>query len=413
MSLLGDIGAFANPFGAPSAGQWNLARGIYTNGDGDSVVFFYETKDPSPTQRTGIEQVTDSGGRRLAKYEYPYKDGQRIRDLGRKGENIILNIKFWGTNYQAKFDEFLVVVINSGTQGTLVHPVRGAMTVRFETYEFLHQYTEWNAITIKATFSEDALDQDLDTNVNEPSVDSALRSSLQALTTLQASISNAISDVSAILLLPGAIVNAMEARLTSITGQMSRLLGQLGVTFSSNSTIQNLAAAAAPLAGGVTDLTSGTVVQTTSGQNQMAKLPPVFQVGFDATTQAVISSQISAYVSANQITPQQAVFAANQLRVAIAAAITEVNTNFGNYGYDVMLQYRQLAVSIQQAVEASLSSSVVFVKLYTVPYPMSLRAIAFANGLTPDRGNDIEALNPYLPSVNYVPAGTQVTVPVS
>ena len=139
----------------------------------------------------------------------------------------------------------------------------------------------------------------------------------------------------------------------------------------------------------------------------------MFQVGFDPTTQDSINANIAAYVAANQITPQQAVFSANQARAAITAAIAEVNTNMGNYGYDIVVQYRGLATSIQQAVESSLAATQSLVTIYLVQQPMSLRQVAFANGLTADDQNAIEALNPYLASVNYIPAGTQVTVPVS
>lgn len=420
MSLLQDLGAFSNPYGTPAKGEWNLARGIFTDKvTNESVVFFFEKADPAelPTNRTAINNTSDTGGRRLAVYEYPYRDGQRVADLGRKAYKHTFDIKFWGLNYQQRFEDFISIVQNSGNQGTLNHPtlspVLGALTVRFQDFEFMHKFDEWNAITIRATFIEDNTDELILVNLPQASPDSALRSSLQTLVNAQAKISATISAVGAVLLLPNAILNGIQARLTSISGQVSRLLGQLGSTFSSNQTLNTIAAEAAPLAGGVTDLTAGTANTTTGGSSQVAQLPPVYQVGFDAATQAAISAQVEAFISANQITPQQAVFGANQARAAITAAINEVNENFGNDGYDIMVQYRALAISIQQAVESSIATTQSLVKIYVVPSPMSLRQIAQANGLAPDRQNDIEALNPYLGSVNYVPAKTQITVPAA
>jgi hypothetical protein len=172
-----------NVFGAPSQGEWNLSKGVYTTKKtGRAVTFFYEnSKGEDPLQKTAIDQISDKGGRRLAKYEYPYSNGQGLADLGRKAESMTFNIKFHGLNYQQKFKEFLDVVTNNNEQGTLLHPIRGPLTVRFEEYEFVHRYDEWNSITIKAVFQEDNTDQILSTNLPLTSQDSALRSAVQEL----------------------------------------------------------------------------------------------------------------------------------------------------------------------------------------------------------------------------------------
>lgn len=421
--ILSDLASLSNPFGVPSEGQWNLARGVWTplDGSGREIVLFFESAKEEPVQnRTAIDQITDGGGRRLAMYEYPYQDGQRVQDLGRKGETYTFNLKFFGDNYQQRFIDFQRLVVQQNVRGSLVHPIlspiRGALTVRLRDYEFLHRYEEWNAVTIRAIFVEDNTGEfDLVSSTQESqSTDSTLRSALQTLVATQKTISGLISDVSALLLLPGQIQTALKARLTSITGQVSRLLGQLGATFSHNAQQQSIAAQSSGLSGGVASLSSGTVASaSSSGQTQLAQLPAVYQVGFDATTQAAVQSLISAFVSANQVTPQQAVFSANQSRQAITAAINEIIQYAGNDSYEIVLQYRALAISIQQSVEASLASFQTRVKVYTLPTTMSLRLVAKANGLDYNRQNEIEALNPYLPSVNLIPAGSQVLVPVA
>lgn len=414
--ILEDIGAFSNPYGIPSQGQWNLTRGIYTNANG-SVIFFYESKDgEDPGQRTAVSQITDAGGRRLVFFEYPYRDGQRIADLGRKGETFTFNIKFHGPNYQRKFQEFIDLVVNSNLRGSLVHPVRssdatlGAITVRPGQYEFVHRHDEWNSITIRMPFHEDNTDQLAQTNVPNFSVDGALRKALQSLITSQAQISALLDSVGGVLLLPASIKAAMKNRLTSITGQISRVLGQLGASFASDVVILHAALQGATLInGGGQTVTSGTI--KAQGKNELSVLPPVYQVGYDPTSQAAIQAQLTAFVSANQITTQQAMFSANQIRQSITAAINEVNTNFGNYGYDTVVIYRGLAVSVQQATEAAIASTQQTVKIFRVVSPMSLRAVARAAGLTPEEQNFLESLNPYLPSVNYLPTGTEVLVP--
>lgn len=405
--VLSDLGSFSNPFGVPSQGQWNLARGVYTdNVTGQSIVFFFESrKGEDSGQKTAIDQISDTGGRRIAVYEYPYRDGQRLSDLGRKGETFTFNIKFFGINYQLLFQQFLNVVVNSRNQGTIIHPVRGAVKVRFSDYEFVHKYDEWNAITIKAVFKEDNTDALASTNVQAASPDSALRSALQTLTNVQSAIQQNIFEINALRLLPGAIINSLTQRLGIIVASVSGLLGTLAATFSTDQILHGLATQAQGSTGGITSLTAGTTADGT--------LPPVYQVGFDPTTQAQINSQTDSFVNANKVTPAQAVFAANQNRQAITAAINQINDTFQNDGYPIVLQYTALSISIQEAVESSISAAQQLVTVYVVPRAMSLRQIAKNNGLDPDRQNDIEMLNPYLPSVNYIPEGTQVVVPAS
>lgn len=434
MGLLDDIGAFANPFGTPSVGQWNLTKAVFTSSTNKQLVLFYEEKGKPPakvggitraasddlgetkTNLTALEQITDSGGRRLAVFEYPYVGGQRVKDLGRKGETYVFNLKFFGNNYQQKYRDFIDIVAGDSGQGTLLHPVlsavRGAIKVKLKDYEPIHRHDEWNAVTIRATFIEDNTNE-IELQTLPTNTDSALRSLLQTMTDVQAAITAGISDATAILGLPASIENAMKQRLQSLVNQVSGFLGQLAATFSSNAQLKSLAAQANAASSSIAGLNAGTVTQNVGGSSTLAKLPPVFQVGFDPSTQAAIVAQSAAYVNANQITPQQAVFSANQARAGITTAINEAVTNFGNLSFDVVLQYRTLAVSIQTATESSLAATQSLVKIYTTPIAMSLRKIAYANGLSADRQNDIEALNPYLPSVNYVPKGTQVTVPAS
>jgi len=413
--VFSDISAFSNPYGAPSNGQWNISKGIYTNSVGQQLVFFVEqSKGENPKQKTAIDQISDSTGRRIAIYEYPYIDGQRTKDLGRKGEKFSFNIKFWGQDYQFKYQEFIRVVVNDKGPGTLLHPtysgIRGSIPARYLDSEIVHRYDEFNAVTLKVTFIEDNTGEISRRNYL-PSQDSTLRSALQTLTNVQSFIGGTIFQVGALLLLPKSMINAMKLRLESITSSITRLLGQLASTFSSNATAQNILSQTASTGNGnVANLNSGTV---SNGVSQNAQLPPVYQVGFDPATQSLITSQIQNFINSNQVTTQQAVFAANQVRKLISDAIVEVNTNFGNSGYDVVLNYRTLAISIQEVVESCIALAQSNVKIYVVPSPMSLRVIAQKNGLNPDRQNDIESLNPYIGSINYIPRGTEIIVPAA
>lgn len=416
MSLFGDIGGLlkglSNPFGLSSNGAWNLQKGKFVTADtNQEVTFFIEQKNGQyPGQYSAIDTINDNGGRRVAVYEYPYVDGQGLADLGRKGERFTMNIKFFGNNYQELFKQFLTVVEQSGEKGTLTHPVRGAFTCRFLDWEHIHRYDEWNAVTIKAVFIEDNTDEigQLNTQVSSPN--SLLRNALQTLASVQSTIQEGIATVGNLVALPTSILTGLQGQLLSVTSSFSALLGQLAATFSSDAQLQTLMANA-EAAGSVLNLNTGTVEATPS--TPQAQLPPVFQVGFSAADQANIENQLDAFVSGSQITTQQALFAANNVRSLISQAIASAEQNLGNDGFAIALQYRILANQVQSVTQGCIALAQSQVVQYTVPSPMSLRMVAYANGLSPDRQNDIESLNPYLGSVNYIPAGTIITVPAA
>ena len=182
------------------------------------------------------------------------------------------------------------------------------------------------------------------------------------------------------------------------------MIGQISATFSPTSSTSSISAQAKQLGISATKLTSGL---TSKGL-----LPPVFQSGYSPATQASINAQKANFINSSQVTTQQALFVSNQARAAVTVAIAEIENNTGNLGYDMMISYRELVNSIQQLVEVSISASQSQVKVYTVPNTMSLRMVAKNNNLDPDRQNDIESLNPYLPSVNFIAAGSRLLVPV-
>ena len=430
---LDDITALANPFGAPAKGKWNLVAATFIDSVTNVQTTFYYESRSSETKNahsninfvqasggqepriknvfTSIDQISDSGGRRLAKYEYPYLDGQKVKDLGRKAETYTFNIKFFGQNYQAKLKQFRDNVLVPGNRGSLAHPVmhaiRGAIDCRLETFEPIHRADESNAVTFRAVFVEDNSAGFVDSGmVKTPTANNALQAALQFLVTAQADISVLITSTQALLQTPAAIVAGLQARLNSIIGQGTSLLGSLAATFSpSSSSTRTLSASGATA--------TSTYTRQASGSGSIVLVPAAFQTGLDANANAFVQTQLSNFVNANQVTTQQAVFQANQARASITTAIAEAEANFGNDAYDIVLIYRQMAVYFQDTVEACISSSQALVKVYSVKKPMSLRMIAFETGLDPDRSADIEALNPYLGSINLIPAGSSIVVPAS
>lgn len=438
--LVNSISNLSNPFGPVSAAKWNIQRCLFQQLQGNkfgtnaatlkSVVMFYEVNGAKAASgqiaenyqsKTALEQIEDKGGRRLAIYEYPYQDGQAVADLGRKGEEFSLNLKFWGLQYQTRFQDFVENVAKYNGPGQIIHPIRGVFPVKFKEWDFIHKHDEWNSVTIKAIFIEDnsliLQQQNKGGSQQKPSVsiDQSIRNALSTLSTVRAAISSAISDVTALLRLPGAIKNAFQLTAKSLTDQIAGLQAQFAATFSTNAQLNQVNAQAAAVGSNLLNINSGTIPSNTTSSNQgittTSVLPPVLQAGFDPSTSALLLEQITTFVNGSQVTTQQAIYAANQIRSGISQAIIDAEAQFGVYSFDIVFGYRQLAVMVQQLTEDCVSSVTPTIVQYTTPRAMSLRQIAFANNLTPEDQNAIANLNPFLPSINRVEKGTVVLVP--
>lgn len=412
-NILGILGGLANPYGAPSEGEWNLQEASFTPVDGQTpgtpVKFFTPIRSREESvggYLTAMEQAQDEGGRRLAIYEYPYRDGQFAEDLGRMGDKFNFLVVFHGVNYQRKYAEFQISVIRQRLAGTLKHPVFGDVPARLQSYQFVHTHDKYNAVVLRATFIEDnsatitALGQG--GALGPGLVDSRNRSALGTLTRVQSFVQQKIFEVSALLMLPRAVQQGLQQRLDSITGAYSRLLGQMAATFGSDSSLNQLGSAT----GSFTEANAGV---TTSGTT----LPPVFEVGLTPEEQAVVESQRDAYVNANQVTSQQLVFQSNVVRAQVAESIRYTDDNTGVDGAEISLAYRELAADFQRAAEACIQGTAAQTFEYTVPYEMSLREVAFLNLLKADRQNDLERLNPNIESINFIAKGTVLTVPAA
>lgn len=72
------------------------------------------------------QRTDDAIERDVARYSYPYVDGEDIVDLGQKANELSLTAVFWGDDYETKLKNFLGALAIKGA-GELIHPVFGSM----------------------------------------------------------------------------------------------------------------------------------------------------------------------------------------------------------------------------------------------------------------------------------------------
>lgn len=103
-----------------------------------------------------VASHTESGGRRLARHDYPLRDTPYAEDMGRKAgewqvEAFLVRTK--SADYPAARDA-LRKALSQGGPGTLIHPYFGEMTVAVESYTLHESTREGGYCTFSVTFVE-------------------------------------------------------------------------------------------------------------------------------------------------------------------------------------------------------------------------------------------------------------------
>ncbi|MFC3674656.1 DNA circularization protein [Ferrovibrio xuzhouensis] len=80
-----------------------------------------------------VEAAERSGGRRLAKHEYPQQDIPYVEDLGRKAEGFRVTAYVIGESYKTARDALLAALREAGP-GILVHPLHGQVSVAVDSW---------------------------------------------------------------------------------------------------------------------------------------------------------------------------------------------------------------------------------------------------------------------------------------
>lgn len=344
-----------------------------------------------------LPQITGSGGRRKVKYQFPYKDGQTTDDLGRKpgsfqAEILIHGIRYF-KGYQALMAEF-----NKPTPGVLVHPVRGQIDCVVDDVQEVFSSEKRKAVLLNVTFIEHNFTignlQDLK--------DNSVKGKLAAALDIFRQIDAINSKIEQAQLFVRGVKNRIEAFLNIFKNDTGAVLTAMNVTFNlgvGSTDIPSLL----PVNQGGTRNNNGTIVQDNFLVVRSVSDP------FNNVPVNALSTETVQALAVVQIQKQIL-----DLRVQAANIINELNVNGGALDFfDDILSIRQSVVSIQDVFEAGVSTSNARIIDYTTPRLMSIREVAFANGIDVNRVQEIDILNPELLSVNFIDKGTILKVPVT
>jgi len=388
-----------NLFNGGGKSAWDIQEASYYIEDNANVrqeVIFHIFKTASDYQ-AAVNQVSDKGGRRKAKFLFPYIDGQLTEDLGRTPGSFSFDILIFGNNYKRAFVD-LMKLLNNPRPGTLVHPVLGNITCVMESFDITHKSDSRKAVAINLTMIEHSFTGLQVTLKEDPSAPSKIQGLLDSFK----KISNAIDKVEAFTFAARTLKNTIKGVLADYKDAYAKVASGLNVTFNASQDIPGLL----PVNEGGLLNPDGTfaaegVSSVSSPSDPFQQIPA--ELTNSTLSQALAIEQLQKDIQSTRDTVSN----------AISLMESAGNGQGAFESYDEIQGLKQTVIDLQLAFEAGQKSSIVRVIQYKVPNLMTIREAAFANKISIDDIEQIYLLNPELPSVNYIEAGTLLKVAVS
>ena len=432
---------------------WDIVEGSYTGGRASAKEILFHVFVSKTDYEAGLSQITDTGGRRKAKFLFPYVDGQTTDDLGRKPDNFSIEVVLSGRNKQNALQK-LFQELNDPIPGYLTHPVRGVVQACMEDYELIHAADKRLAVMVRVHFTEHNFDQAVfGPQLSVKSIKSALQ---QAIAALQA-VGMAIATVKALVAFASGIVNQIQNEVASIYNYFQDLLVDINSSFQLTggdvaailptnvggiiavNTSAALAGGANPAANptnplnfgsnpstsvtagvGGTSITIGNFVRvSTRFTSVVAPTDPFANINI-----ALLSDTARAAIEQTQLLGRADFM--RSMTTALLGDIEDAIVQFQGVGItsvgsaaqtvasltQVKLQMLNACVTVAALLGSALATNRPTIINYTVPRNMSAREAAFLNGLSVEAFADIAVLNPSLVSINDIDQGTVLKIPL-
>lgn len=431
--------------------DWDIVEGSYQGGRRGSQEVLFHVFQSKADYDAGLSSITDTGGRRKAKFLFPYVDGQTTDDLGRKPDNFSIEVVLFGANYQNALYK-LFRELNDPIPGQLTHPVRGVVACAMEDYQLVHSADRRIAVMVQVHFTEHSFDQaTFGSAISVKSVKSALQ---KAIAALQA-IGLAIATVKALISFASSLLLQIQNEVASFYNLFQDLLVDINSSF--QITDGDVAAILPVNLGGIVSaVTAGAIAgganpaadPTRFGSNPSTALTAgVGGTSVTAGNFVRVSTRFVSVVAPNDpfanidvallsdtaraaIEQTQLLGRADGMRQVASAILEDIDTAIGSFStvgitsignaasaadslVGVKVKLLQACDAVSALLVAGLASGRPKIINYTVPHNMSGREAAFLNGLPPDAYADISVLNPELESLNEIPLGTVLLVPLS
>lgn len=97
------------------------------------------------------ERSSQMGGRRLVEHVFPERDNAYFEDLGKVNHRFTLNLYVIGDDYYKQRNDLISALDESDT-GILIHPYRGTLLVKVDSWDVVEDVSEGRMARFTATF---------------------------------------------------------------------------------------------------------------------------------------------------------------------------------------------------------------------------------------------------------------------
>jgi len=435
------VAAIAQLFGK-KPGEWDINEAMY-----NWVPFHvFESK---VGYGGALPSIKDSGGRRLAKFQFPYRDGQTTDDLGRTPETFQVEAVLFGESYTNGLRE-LFAELQDPIPGTLVHPVRGIVRCKMQDYELTHSHDQRRAVGLRITFVEHNFTlASYGKFVPFANFKSVLADVLSVFNAIQSTV----NKIKAAINLINTVKNIIEELYEEYQAAFLDTAISINTVFNQGESL-DIPSLTPVNVGGVFD-DSGTLVSqrfpTAVNPADPYRFIPITTIqAAIAANEALFATQINESVGQLEGTtdPQQAAAAIGlqslaSVSAAVAAIVVSNKVNSTRilaenlilslsaitfefprletlgtdsdgaleYHNDI-LDLKRSVILLQKAYELGAQQANIGVRRVTTRRSQSIRELAFEYGIDPERTLEIDLLNPELLSTNHLPEGTEVFIPL-
>jgi ubiquinone biosynthesis protein UbiJ len=267
--------------------------------------------------------------------------------------------------------------------------VRGPLTVVPEDWQLTHVHESRRAVQLSITFSEHNFTVGETADTKDSSVKSALTKALEAIQ----SIENAILQVTGAISFGQQFVSKVTGLLSNFKANYAKFLGNSNARFNGGSASDIPA---------LLPVNQGGSLNTDTGEFETDKFQTAALALNATATVALEIEQLKKDV--------------NALRSQLADILAELKGASNGRGalefHQNILELREAGIRAQEVLEKGIQASQPRLINYVVPRLMSIREVAFLNGLPLEDIDTIDKLNPEIGSVNFLPKGTKLRVPV-
>lgn len=364
-------------------------------------VRFHVFKDKADFS-AGLSSVQDQGGRRKTVYKFLYTDGQSTDDQGRDGYVWTFDAIIHGNNYMAAYKQLIELLENRTQPGDLIHPVRGRVRAVPKSWQVTHESSSRRAVILRLEFIEHSFNiGEIELQSDKGPGQGVLKNSITNALAYIAKIGTIIDKVRAISNVATSFVNTVERDVAAVQESLRSNLQSVNASFNTDGSTD--LPGALPINSGGSTTTDPTSSTGTASTVSVVASPNDPFLGTRGTTTNVAA-----------LSTQEVIDNANTYRQLVDTMIDNIVAGGQELElYDEIQILLGSAVALQDAVEAGIQSSKPKIIEYTTTREMSVREIAFANGLSPEDGYQIDQLNPTLDSLNAIAEGTTLLIPVS